>query len=148
MAKRKYKKNRAKARSSYETYSAYYDKVTKKNPSMYTKKYNEEEFRKQWLNAKDAGIKNPSITIVRSQRKWDYQFSRRYESLTGRKLTGREMTESELKAYKKTKEYEILTEAQKEELAITRESIFINFVEDEFAGDYEAGRAFFENVMY
>lgn len=123
MAKRKYKKNRAKARSSYETYSAYYDKVTKNNPSMYTKKYNEEEFRKQWLNAKDAGIKNPAITIVRSQRKWDYQFSRRYESLTGTKLTG-------------------------EETKKERQEIFTKFVEDEFDGDYEEGRAFFENVIY
>ena len=123
MAKRKYKKNRAKARSSYETYSAYYDKVTKRNPDMYTKKYTKEEFNEQWLNAKDAGIKNPAITIVRSQRKWDYQFSRRYESLTGTKLTGRETKEE-------------------------RQAIFTNFIEDEFGGDYEAGREFFENVMY
>ena len=123
MAKRQYKQNRAKARSAWDTYSDYYDKVTKRNPEMYFKKYTKAEFEEEYLNAKDAGWTNPAISLVRDQRKWDYQFSRRYKSLTGTELTGRE------------------TKAE-------RKQIFIDFVEDEFGGDYQAGREFFQTVMY
>lgn len=121
--KRQYKKNRAKARSSYQTYSDYYDKVARKNPDMYERKYTEREFNFQMRKAHLAKIKNPATRIVQSQRKWEYQFSRRYESLTGTKLTGRETKEE-------------------------RQAIFTNFIESEFDGDYEAGREFFEQVMY
>ena len=121
--KRAYKKNRAKARSSYQTYSDYYDKVSKKNPNMYEPKYNKEQFNREMRKAHLAKWKNPSTRIVQAQRKWEYQFSRRYESLTGNKLTGNETKEE-------------------------RQAIFQNFIEDEFDGDYEAGREFFEQVMY
>ena len=41
---RKYKANRKKARSPYATYKAYYKKVTKRNPDMYTPMFTKKEF--------------------------------------------------------------------------------------------------------
>lgn len=121
--KRTYKKNRAKARSSYQTYSDYYDKVTRRNPDMYEPKYTEAQFNREMRKAHLAKMKNPATRIVQSQRKWEYQFSRRYESVTGKKLTGNETKEE-------------------------RQAIFRDFIEDEFDGDYETGREFFETVLY
>lgn len=90
--KRKYKK-RVKVRSSYQTYSDYYDKLAKKNPHMMMPKYGKEEFEKEWYLAKMAGLKNPAIMVARSQRKWEYQFARRYKKATGIELTGLETSE-------------------------------------------------------
>lgn len=95
--KRHYKK-RGKIRSSWETYSEYYDKVAKKNPDMFNRKYTKEEFEKKLAVAKAKDIPNPSINIARSQRKWEYQFSRRYKKATGKELTGREETKEERQA--------------------------------------------------
>ena len=88
--KRKYKKNRKKARSPFDTYSDYYDKLAKKNSHMMMTKYNKEDFEKEWYLSKMAGLKNPAIMVARSQRKWEYQFSRRYKKATGIELTGLE----------------------------------------------------------
>lgn len=118
---RKYKANRKKARSPYATYKAYYKKVTKRNPDMYTQMYTKKEFMEWYLNAKDAKIKNPAINVARSQRKWPYQFTRRYKKATGNALTGRETKEE-------------------------REQIFRDFV-DLFEGDYTEAREAFE-AMY
>ena len=118
---RKYKANRKKARSPYATYKAYYKKVAKRNPDMFSPMYNKKEFMEMYLNAKDAKIKNPAINVARSQRKWEYQFSRRFKKKTGIELTGRETKEE-------------------------REQIFTDFVEY-FEGDYSQAREAFE-AMY
>ena len=88
---------------------------------MYTPMFTKKEFQEWYLNAKDANIKNPAINVARSQRKWPYQFSRRYKKATGKILTGRETLEE-------------------------REEIFHAFV-DYFEGDYESARNAFE-AMY
>lgn len=90
--KRRYKK-RTKIRTPYQTYSDYYDKLTKNSPDMLTPKYGEKEFYQQWELAKLRGLKNPATMVARSQRKWEYQFSRRYKARTGIELTGRETKE-------------------------------------------------------
>lgn len=117
MAKRHYKK-RTKTRTSWETYSEYYDKVAKRNPDMFDKKYTKAEFEREVALAKSAGIKNPAINVARSQRKWEYQFSRRYKKQTGIELTGRETKEQ-------------------------RQQIFEQYVEL-FGGDYAKAREEFE----
>ena len=117
--KRNYKKNRKKARSPYKTYSDYFDKVTKRNPDMYGKKYTRKEFYEWYEEAKAKGFKNPAIVVARSQRQWEYQFQRRYEKETGRKLTGKESSEEKI-------------------------SIFVQFVEDYYGGDFREGKRAFE----
>lgn len=90
---RKYKQGRRKARTAWDTYSEWYDKLAKKNPDMFHPKMTKTEFELKLELAKDAGIKNPSREIARSQRKWEYQMARRYKKKTGKELTGRESKE-------------------------------------------------------
>lgn len=90
---RRYKKGRRKARSAYDTYSETYDKLARRNPDMFQPKLSKTEFELKLELAKDAKIKNPSREIARSQRKWEYQMSRRYKKQTGKELTGRETKE-------------------------------------------------------
>lgn len=90
---RNYKKGRKKARTAWDTYSEWYDKLSAKNPDMFSPKMTKTEFELKLELAKDAGIKNPSREIARSQRKWEYQMARRYKKATGRTLTGRETKE-------------------------------------------------------
>ena len=122
MAKRKYKKNRASRKGSrlriaYEAYSDYYDKVSK--GGAFNDKYSFLEFAEEYYDAKDAGIKNPAIAIARSQRQWSYNFERKYRKATGESIK-KDLSNEE------------------------REQIFIDFVENQYDGDYEAGRAAFE----
>ncbi|MBO7731472.1 MAG: hypothetical protein J6S67_26510 [Methanobrevibacter sp.] len=117
MAKRHYKK-RGKVRSAWETYSETYDKLAKKNPDMFYQKLTKKEFQSRLELAKDAGIKNPSREIARSQRKWEYQMARRYKKATGKVLTGRESKEE-------------------------RQQVFEDYVKY-FDGDYKKARESFE----
>ena len=89
---------------------------------MYGRKYTKEEFYEWYEDAKAKGFKNPAIIVARSQREWEYQFQRRYEKQTGIKLTGRESKEEKI-------------------------AIFTQFVENQYGGDYLAGRQAFE-AMY
>lgn len=86
--KRTYKKNRAKKRSAYETYSYWYDVKTKtaKGKRKYYDKLTVEEFEKAYRQAKDIGWRNPAKTIAEKQRKIDYTFQKNYEEVMGVKL--------------------------------------------------------------
>lgn len=131
---RRYKK-RGRIRTSWETYSEYYDKIAKKNPRMFDRKYTKEEFERELYLAKLKGIKNPSIEIARSQRQWEYQFERRYKkALSTRK--------AEMKAQGTWKdEYDINITGQ--ETVEERQAIFYNYVEI-FNGNYDEAREAFE----
>lgn len=85
MAKRKYKKGRAKARSAWETYNSWYDKYTKgTKKNLFTPRYSKEEFDKMYKDiqnynksARKTGIptiKNPAKAVVQSQSYFDRDF--------------------------------------------------------------------------
>ncbi len=86
---RQYKRNRAKRRTPYETYSYWYDQKTKTDAGKrkYKPKLTESEFYEHYDNAKDAGVKNPAKTIAEKQRKIRYSFQREYEQAMDKKLT-------------------------------------------------------------
>lgn len=87
-------------RTSYETYSAWYDKVSAKEPDMYYDKYTPSEYAEVVENARKANItKNPARTIARHQRKYERAFERQYKRSTGNKLTGKENWTDMYKTY-------------------------------------------------
>lgn len=86
---RQYKRNRAKRRTPYETYSYWYDQKTKTaaGKRKYRPKLTESEFYDYYDDAKDAGVRNPAKTIAEKQRKIRYSFQKEYEQAMNRKLT-------------------------------------------------------------
>ena len=93
---RKYKKNRAKKRSAYETYSYWYDKYTKGDKQYwFYDKLTEEEFdikynsmiknNKRAKEEKDK-IKNPAKTIAAQQIILDRHFLKQYKKKYGKDL--------------------------------------------------------------
>lgn len=86
---RQYKRNRAKRRTPYETYSYWYDQKTKTEAGKrkYRPKLTESEFYDYYDDAKDAGVRNPAKTIAEKQRKIRYSFQKEYEEAMNKKLT-------------------------------------------------------------
>ena len=86
---RQYKRNRAKRRTPYETYSYWYDQKTKTDAGKrkYKPKLTESEFYEYYDDAKDAGVRNPAKTIAEKQRKIRYSFQKEYEQAMDKKLT-------------------------------------------------------------
>lgn len=84
---RRYKKNRAKRRTPYETYKYWYEQKTKTEAGKrkYLPMMPEEEFNKIYADAKKI-YKNPAKTIAEKQRKIQFSFQKRYEEETGFKL--------------------------------------------------------------
>ena len=85
---RKYKKNRTKAKSAYETYEYWYDTYTKGEKAGWFKpKLNEQEFNEMYDLAKKAGIKaNRARTIAMSQEYVDRKFEKQYKKLYGKNM--------------------------------------------------------------
>lgn len=86
---RQYKRNRAKRRTPYETYSYWYNQKTKTDAGKrkYKPKLTESEFYEYYDDAKDAGVRNPAKTIAEKQRKIRYSFQKEYEQAMDKKLT-------------------------------------------------------------
>lgn len=85
---RKYKKNRAKKRSAYETYSYWYDKYTKGDKQYWFKdKLTIEEFDITYNTFKRNKIKNPARTIAAQQIILDRDFLKKYKKKYGKDLT-------------------------------------------------------------
>ena len=119
---RRYKKNRAKRRTPYETYSYWYDKKTKTaaGKKKYYEKLTKEEFEKEYDLVRQAGAKNPAKTIAEGQRKLSYNVQKAYQDLTGKKVTAEDI-----------------------ETKAAREALFYSLV-DQLEGDYEEARKEFE----
>ena len=119
---RRYKKNRAKKRTPYETYSYWYDKKThtEAGKKKYYEKLTEEKFEKEYKLVRKAGAKNPAKTIAEGQRKLSYNVQRAYQELTGKKVTAEDI-----------------------ETKKAREALFYNLV-DQLDGDYDQAREEFE----
>lgn len=85
---RKYKKNRTKAKSAYETYEYWYDTYTKgEKAGWFRPKLNEQEFNEMYDLAKKAGIKaNRARTIAMSQEYVDRKFEKQYKKLYGKNM--------------------------------------------------------------
>lgn len=93
---RKYKKNRAKKRSPYETYSYWYDKYTKGDKQYwFLDKLTEDQFNirynsliknnKRAKEEKDK-VKNPAKTIAAQQIILDRKFFKQYKKRYGKDL--------------------------------------------------------------
>lgn len=120
---RKYKKNRAKARSAYETYSYWYDKYTKgEKRGWFRDKLSKAEFEEQYELARKAKIANPAKAVAQSQEYVDRTFEKKYKQFYGKKLPD-------------------IRDKQ------AREDLFINFVTDSGLGLDEA-RDEFEKYFY
>lgn len=119
---RRYKRNRAKRRTPYETYSYWYDVKTKTaaGKKKYYEKLTKEEFEMEYELVRRAGAKNPAKTIAEGQRKLSYSVQKRYEDLTGKRVSADDIA---------TKE--------------AREALFYGLV-DQLDGDYEKAREEFE----
>ena len=64
----KNKKPRAKARTPYETYSAWYDQYTKNGrDKLFSPKYNQQDFEYWYRRAKAKGLKNPARKVAMEQ---------------------------------------------------------------------------------
>lgn len=85
---RRYKKNRAKRRSAWETYNYWYDKktATAAGKRKYHERLSEKKFYEEYKKAKLNKWKNPAKSIAEAQRKIDYSFQKEYERVTNQKL--------------------------------------------------------------
>ena len=119
---RRYKRNRAKRRTPYETYSYWYDKKTQSaaGKKKYYEKLTKEEFEREYDLVRREGAKNPAKTIAEGQRKLSFKVQKEYEKLTDRRVTAEDI---------ETKE--------------AREQLFYDLV-DALDGDYEKAREEFE----
>lgn len=76
---------RAKARSSYETYSAWYDKYTKgEKAGLYGDKLSKAEFDARYQEARSARLSNPARAVAMDQKLLSWDFLNKYKSLYGR----------------------------------------------------------------
>lgn len=122
----KNKKPRAKARSSYQTYSDWYDKYTKgEKAGWFRPKLNKREFDEMYELAKRAGLKNPARAVAMSQEYVNRKFEREYKKFYGKKLGD-------------------IRDKQE------RERLFTDFVEDRIneGYNYDEARKMFETYFY
>lgn len=120
---RNYKKNRAKARTPWETYNYWYDKYTKgEKANWFAPKYDEAKFNEQYELAKRNKKKNPAKTVAMSQEYVDRNFEYKYKELYGKPLPDISTIEK-------------------------REALFIDFVNN-FGYDWETGRDAFKGYFY
>ena len=121
---RKYKKNRAKARTPYETYSYWYDKYTKgEKAGWFRDKLSEEEFDNEYTKAKRAKVDNPAKYVAQSQEYVDRLFEKRYKQRYGKNLP--DIRDSQV-----------------------REDLFINFMNEQGIEDWDEARDEFEKYFY
>ena len=121
---RKYKKNRAKARSPWETYNYWYDKYTKgEKAGWFRDKLTEAEFNKQYDLAKKAKIANPAKAVAQSQEYVDREFEKKYKKLYGKNLP-------DIRDKK------------------AREDLFIDFMNEKGIDDWDEARDEFEKYFY
>ena len=121
---RKYKKNRAKARSPWETYNYWYDKYTKgEKKGWFRDKLTESEFNKQYELAKKAKMANPAKAVAQSQEYVDREFEKKYKKLYGKNLP-------DIRDKK------------------ARENLFIDFMNESGIDDWDEARDEFEKYFY
>lgn len=121
---RSYKKNRAKARSPWETYNYWYDKYTKgEKKGWFRDKLTEAEFNKQYELAKKAKMANPAKAVAQSQEYVDREFEKKYKKLYGKNLP-------DIRDKK------------------ARENLFIDFMNDQGIDDWDEARDEFEKYFY
>lgn len=121
---RSYKKNRAKARSPWETYNYWYDKYTKgEKKGWFRDKLTESEFNKQYELAKKAKMANPAKAVAQSQEYVDREFEKKYKKLYGKNLP-------DIRDKK------------------ARENLFIDFMNESGIDDWDEARDEFEKYFY
>ena len=121
---RNYKKNRAKARSPWETYNYWYDKYTKgEKAGWFRDKLTESEFNKQYDLAKKAKMANPAKAVAQSQEYVDREFEKKYKKLYGKNLP-------DIRDKK------------------ARENLFIDFMNESGIDDWDEARDEFEKYFY
>ena len=121
---RNYKKNRAKARSPWETYNYWYDKYTKgEKAGWFRDKLSESEFNKQYDLAKKAKIANPAKAVAQSQEYVDRAFEKKYKKFYGKNLP-------DIRDKK------------------AREDLFIDFMNESGIDDWDEARDEFEKYFY
>lgn len=121
---RNYKKNRAKARSPWETYNYWYDKYTKgEKKGWFRDKLTESEFNKQYELAKKAKMANPAKAVAQSQEYVDREFEKKYKKLYGKNLP-------DIRDKK------------------ARENLFIDFMNESGIDDWDEARDEFEKYFY
>ena len=121
---RKYKKNRAKARTPYETYSYWYDKYTKgEKAGWFRDKLSEEEFKKEYDLARKAKVANPAKYVAQSQEYVDRSFENKYKKRYGKNLP--DLRDKHV-----------------------REDLFINFMNEQGIEDWDEARDEFEKYFY
>ena len=121
---RNYKKNRAKARSPWETYNYWYDKYTKgEKKGWFRDKLTESEFNKQYDLAKKAKMANPAKAVAQSQEYVDREFEKKYKKLYGKNLP-------DIRDKK------------------ARENLFIDFMNESGIDDWDEARDEFEKYFY
>lgn len=127
---RQYKRNRAKRRTPYETYSYWYDQKTKTaaGKRKYKTKLTESEFYEYYDDARDAGVKNPAKTIAEKQRKIRYSFQKEYEEAMRIKLN----------------DDNFKLKIENFETPEAREKLFLDFAEN--YDDTDAAREAFEDL--
>lgn len=97
---RKYKKNRSKARSAWETYNYWYDKYTKGDKkNLFGAKYTKDEFEQQYKLAKLAKIQNPAKAVAQSQEYVDRSFEKNFNKFYGKKLQslGKDLSDKDVR---------------------------------------------------
>ena len=81
----KNKKQRAKAKSPYETYSYWYDKYTKGEKSkLFAKKLTKSEFEYWYKRARAKNLKNPARKVAMEQEYIDRSFERGLRKMYGK----------------------------------------------------------------
>ena len=121
---RNYKKNRAKARSPWETYNYWYDKYTKgEKAGWFRDKLTESEFNKQYDLAKKAKLANPAKAVAQSQEYVDRAFEKKYKKFYGKNLP-------DIRDKK------------------AREDLFIDFMNESGIDDWDEARDEFEKYFY
>ena len=121
---RNYKKNRAKARSPWETYNYWYDKYTKgEKKGWFRDKLTESEFNKQYELAKKAKMANPAKAVAQSQEYVDREFEKKYKKFYGKNLP-------DIRDKK------------------AREDLFIDFMNESGIDDWDEARDEFEKYFY
>ena len=121
---RSYKKNRAKARSPWETYNYWYDKYTKgEKAGWFRDKLTESEFNKQYDLAKKAKLANPAKAVAQSQEYVDREFEKKYKKFYGKNLP-------DIRDKK------------------ARENLFIDFMNESGIDDWDEARDEFEKYFY
>ena len=121
---RNYKKNRAKARSPWETYNYWYDKYTKgEKAGWFRDKLTESEFNKQYDLAKKAKMANPAKAVAQSQEYVDRAFEKKYKKFYGKNLP-------DIRDKK------------------AREDLFIDFMNESGIDDWDEARDEFEKYFY